>query len=51
MINTNWGGVVEDNRFGTHEFLNSAVRSDVKPISTEIWEAVLYRRCRSGLNI
>ena len=32
-------------------FLNSAVRSDVKPISTEIWEAVLYRRCRSGLNI
>ena len=20
MINTNWGGVVEDNRFGTHEF-------------------------------
>ena len=51
MINTNWGGVVEDNSFGTHEFLNSAVRSDVKPISTEIWEAVLYRRCRSGLNI
>jgi alpha-L-arabinofuranosidase len=22
MINTNWGGVVEDNSFGTHEFLN-----------------------------
>lgn len=22
MINTNWGGVVEDNAFGTHEFLN-----------------------------
>ncbi len=22
MINTNWGGVVEDNSFGTHEFMN-----------------------------
>jgi alpha-N-arabinofuranosidase len=22
MVNTNWGGVVEDNSFGTHEFLN-----------------------------
>jgi alpha-N-arabinofuranosidase len=22
MINTHWGGVVEDNSFGTHEFLN-----------------------------
>lgn len=22
MINTNWGGIVEDNRFGTHEFMN-----------------------------
>ncbi len=21
MINTNWGGVVEDNSFGTHEFM------------------------------
>lgn len=21
MVNTNWGGVVEDNRFGTHEFM------------------------------
>jgi alpha-N-arabinofuranosidase len=21
MVNTNWGGVVEDNSFGTHEFL------------------------------
>lgn len=22
MVNTNWGGIVEDNSFGTHEFLN-----------------------------
>ena len=22
MVNTNWGGTVEDNSFGTHEFLN-----------------------------
>lgn len=51
MINTNWGGVVEDNSFVPTSFLSSAVRSDVKPISTEIWEAVLYRKCRSGLNI
>ena len=22
MANSNWGGTVEDNSFGTHEFLN-----------------------------
>jgi alpha-L-arabinofuranosidase len=22
MVNNNWGGTVEDNSFGTHEFLN-----------------------------
>ena len=25
MINTHWGGVVEDNSFGTHEFSNYVV--------------------------
>ena len=24
MVNTNWGGVVEDNSFGTHEFLTNS---------------------------
>lgn len=31
MINTNWGGVVEDNSFGTHEFLNLCEMLGVEP--------------------
>lgn len=26
MVNTHWGGVIEDNSFGTHEFWSFAVR-------------------------
>ena len=32
MINTHWGGVIEDNSFGTHEFLSFANSLDVKPM-------------------
>ena len=27
MINTHWGGVVEDNSFGTHEYIELVERS------------------------
>ncbi len=30
MINTHWGGVVEDNSFGTHEFFELCRQLDVK---------------------
>ena len=31
MVNTNWGGVVEDNSFGTHEFLELCAQLGCKP--------------------
>ncbi|SHE31722.1 alpha-N-arabinofuranosidase [Dysgonomonas macrotermitis] len=31
MVNTNWGGVVEDNSFGTHEFLNLCEELGTEP--------------------
>jgi alpha-N-arabinofuranosidase len=34
MINTNWGGVVEDNSFGTHEFLELCKLLNCEPYIT-----------------
>jgi alpha-N-arabinofuranosidase len=34
MINTNWGGVVEDNAFGTHEFLDFCELIGAEPYIT-----------------
>ncbi len=31
MVNTNWGGTVEDNSFGTHEFLNLCELLETEP--------------------
>ena len=31
MVNSNWGGTVEDNSFGTHEFLNLCERLGIEP--------------------
>ena len=31
MINSNWGGTVEDNSFGTHEFLNFCEMLGIEP--------------------
>jgi alpha-N-arabinofuranosidase len=31
MINTHWGGVTEDNSFGTHEFLDLYGQLDCEP--------------------
>lgn len=32
MINTHWGGVTEDNSFGTHEFLELCKPLDTEPV-------------------
>jgi alpha-N-arabinofuranosidase len=32
MINTNWGGVTEDNSFGTHEFLDLCEQLGTEPV-------------------
>jgi alpha-N-arabinofuranosidase len=34
MINTNWGGVVEDNSFGTHEFMDFCEQVGCEPYIT-----------------
>ncbi len=34
MVNTNWGGVVEDNAFGTHEFLDLCGQLGCEPYIT-----------------
>ena len=31
MVNTNWGGTIEDNSFGTHEFLNLCELLNIEP--------------------
>lgn len=31
MINTNWGGVIEDNSFGTHEFMDLCEQLECEP--------------------
>ena len=31
MVNSNWGGTVEDNSFGTHEFLDFCERMGIQP--------------------
>ncbi|WP_305037289.1 alpha-N-arabinofuranosidase [Belliella alkalica] len=34
MVNTHWGGVTEDNSFGTHEFMNFAKKIGTEPYIT-----------------
>ena len=34
MINTNWGGVTEDNSFGTHEFMDLCEQLGCEPVIT-----------------
>ena len=50
MINTHWGGVVEDNSFGTMNTWSCADRSDVRRMSMETSEAELSVKCLSGWN-
>lgn len=51
MVNTSWGGTVEDNSFGTHELWNFANRSAVNHTLLLIWEVVRCRRQQNGWNI
>ena len=44
MINTHWGGVVEDNSFGNTSSLNCAVSLAARPMSTATSEAVRFVR-------
>lgn len=32
MVNTNWGGVTEDNSFGTHEFMDLCEQTGAEPV-------------------
>jgi len=34
IVNTNWGGVTEDNRFGTHEFMDLCEQIEAEPYIT-----------------
>jgi alpha-N-arabinofuranosidase len=51
MINTNWGGVTEDNSFGTNEFMQYAICCIPSLIYPVTWGAALYRRCPIGWSI
>ena len=44
MINTHWGGVVENNRFGTHEFLDLCEQLGTEPTSAATSAAAPRRR-------
>ena len=44
MINTHWGGVVEDNNFGTHEFLDLCEQLGTEPTSAATSAAARRRR-------
>jgi len=50
MVNTNWGGVTEDNSFGTHEFLDLCEQLGCDPTLPEISAAEASKKCRNGLN-
>ena len=49
IVNTNWGGVTEDNSFGTHEFMELC-RQIAKHISAAMWAAAPCRNFRTGWN-
>ncbi len=51
MINTHWGGVVEDNSFGTHEFFELCRQLGCKTYINGNLGSEPCRRCRNGLNI
>lgn len=50
MVNTNWGGVTENNSFGTHGTWSCAGSSAVIHTFAETWGAEQYRSCRNGLS-
>ena len=50
MVNNNWGGTIEDNSFGTHEFLNLCEMLGCEPTSAATWEAEPLRNLPNGWN-
>ena len=46
MVNTNWGGVVEDNSFGTHEFLELCAQLGCEPYILSLIH--IFRGRRTG---
>ena len=48
MVNTNWGGVVEDNSFGTPSSWNCAAKSAANPTSTRTSAPARCAKWRSG---
>ena len=48
MVNTNWGGVVEDNSFGTHEFMELCRQIGCEPTSTRMSAPVRCAKWRNG---
>ena len=44
MINTHWGGVVENNNFGTHEFLDFCEQIGASRTFVATWAAAPFRR-------
>lgn len=50
MVNNNWGGTIEDNSFGTHEFLNLCELLGANLISAPMSVAGPSKRWPSGSN-
>ena len=48
MINTNWGGVVENNHFGTHEFLEFCELIGAEPFICGNLGSGQLEKCNSG---
>jgi len=50
LVNTNWGGTVEDNSFGTHEFLNLCEMLGCEPYISGMWVAERWKNWQNGWN-
>ena len=50
MVNTHWGGMVENNHFGTHEFMDLCTQLDCEPYICGNVGSGTVRRCHSRWN-
>ena len=48
IVNTNWGGVTEDNSFGTHEFMRFCELVGRKPYINCNVGAAVFVKCPNG---
>lgn len=51
MVNTHWGGVVENNHFGTHEFFRLCELLECEPYICGNVGSGTVRRCQNGWSI